>query len=303
LKVSSLLGVGVGLLLLSAAASAAAQEYDGWTPEEEEDRVGVEFNWLNTGSTNGKTSNILTWDAFAQVMFNPTLFVIADVPWTYVSVPPESSKFLFGNPLLGVHWADSFAGHVGLCFGAMIGIPVHANPDRDGFVAASRASSIRAYEGFGRFSPRSLPIVIRTGTRLIFPPVFVRFEANPTIFGALNPNAEPPELPKYGDEFGVRGDFGLQTGKTIVLLDQINEVGLRASFGLYGGLRIQENFVLSGADDLVQLAMEPFIGYEAEKKGFISRLGLLLALDSQAGFAFNAGKDRVARLMVGYKFE
>jgi hypothetical protein len=303
LKVWSLLAVGVGLSLLSATQSAAAQDYETWTPEEQEDRLGVEFNWLNTGRADGTHSNILTWDAFVQVMFNPTLFAVADVPWTYVAVPPNS-KFLFGNPMIGLQWADSFADrHVGIFAGAMIGIPVHANPDAEGFVAAERAASIRAYDGFGRFSPRSLPIVIRTGTRLIFAPFFVRIEITPTIFGPLTPNAVPPDLPKVGEEFGLRSDFALQTGSTLVMLDQSNEFGIRASFGLYGGLRFQENFILSGADDIVQLAVEPFIGYEAEKRGFIGRLGFLVALDGQAGFGFDAGKDRLARLMVGYKFD
>src|SRR5262249_39249149 len=153
-----------------------------------------------------------------------------DVPWTYVSVPP-ASKFLFGNPLLGLQWADTVVEHLSLFFGGMIGIPVHASPDAEGFLAAERASSVRAYQGYGRFSPRSLPIVIRTGFRLIFAPVFFRFEATPTIFGPLNPNAKPPDLPKVGDEFGVRSDFKLQNGSALVLLDQINDIGVRAEFG------------------------------------------------------------------------
>jgi hypothetical protein len=303
LKVRSLLSVGAFLSLLSVTHAAAAQGYSMWIPEEQEDRIGAQIEWLNTSNTKGDSSNnIVTFDLFAQVEFNPTLFAVADVPMAVVSVPPDAPQFLFGNPLLGLQWADSIVSHVSLFIGAQIAIPVNSNPSLEGFLNAERAGSIRAYEGLGRFSPRSLPIVIRTGTRLIFAPFYFRIEVTPSIFAPLNPNAEALELPKVGEEFGVRSDFGLQTGSTVVMLDQINDVGIRADFGLYGGLRIQESFVLSGADDIVQFAVEPFIGYEPEKKGFIGRLGLLLGLDPQAGFAFDTGKVRTARLTLGYKF-
>jgi hypothetical protein len=185
---------------------------------------------------------------------------------------------------------------------AMIGIPVNSNPNLEAFMTAERAGSIRAYGDLARFSPRSLPIVARVGTRLIFAPVFFRIEFAPSIFGPLNPNSPTLELPKVGDDFGVRKDFGLQTGSTVVLLDQSNEIGLRSDFGLYGGVRVQEYFVLTGADDVFQMAVEPFIGYEAERKGFCVRAGLLVALDGQAGFGFNVGKDRAARFTLAYKF-
>jgi hypothetical protein len=302
LKVASLLGVGAFLSLLSATQVAAAQGYDYWTPEEQEDRIGIEFDWMNTGRPGGGTSNIVTADAFIQVEFNPTLFAVADVPMAFVSAPPDTDQFVFGNPLLGLQWADGIVPQVSLYVGGMIGSPVNANPSQAGFLAAERAGSIRAYEGLARFSPRSLPIVVRVGTRLIFSPVYFRIEFAPSIFGPLTPNGEAIKLPDVGEEFGVRSDFGLQTGSTVVLMDQINEVGLRAEFGLYGGVRVQESFVLTGADDVIQFAFEPFIGFEADKKGLIARLGLLMALDSQAGFAFDEGKDRALRLTLGYKF-
>jgi hypothetical protein len=304
LKVASLLGVGAFLSLLGVTEVAAAQGYETWTPEEVEDRIGVEFDWMNSGAIDGTTSNILTWDAFIQVEFNPTLFAVADVPFAYVDVPgPGSSEqFLFGNPLLGLQWADTIAGPMTLWVSGMIGIPVNSNPNLEAFMTAERAGSIRAYGDLARFSPRSLPVVVRVGTRLIFSPFFFRIEFATGIFGPLNPNNAPLKLPKVGDDFGVRSDFGLQTGSTVVLLDQSNEVGLRSDFGLYGGVRFQENFVLTGADDVLQLAVEPFIGYEAERKGFLARVGLLVALDGQAGFGFDAGKDRAARFTLGYKF-
>ena len=302
MKVRSLLFVGAFLSLVSVSTVAAAQGYRMWRPEEQEDRIGAQIDWLNTGNPQGNNNNIVTFDLFAQVEFNPTLFAVADVPMAVVSPPPDAAQFVFGNPLLGLQWADGIVSHLSLFIGAQIAIPVNANPALDRFVAAERAGSIRAYEGLARFSPRSLPIVIRTGTRLIFAPFYVRIEATPTIFAPLSPNAEALKLPPVGEEFGVRSDFGLQNGATVVMLDQINEFGLRADFGLYGGFRLQENFVLTGADDFLQFGLEPFIGYEPEKKGFIGRLSFLMGLDSQAGFAFDTGKVRTARLMLGYKF-
>jgi hypothetical protein len=303
LKVASWLGVSIGLALLGAAPRASAQGYNVFTPEEQEDRVGAEFDWLNAAQPNGISRNIFTWDITAQVLINPTIYILVDVPFSYASVPPSESKFLFGNPLIGAHWADSIAGHVSLFAGAMVGIPLTAGADLASIVAAERIGSIRGYAGLARFAPRTLPIVVRAGFELIFAPFYMKVDFLPTVLAPLGSEPSAATLPNKDNEFGLRPDLGIATGQTVVLMDQGNEFGLRADFGLLGGLRLQESFVLSNAEDRVQFALEPFIGYEGEiEKGFFGRLGFLVALDNKAGFGFGAGKDKLARLTLGYKF-
>lgn len=300
MKVASWLGVGIGLALLSAAPRASAE---GWTPEEQEDRIGLTFDWLNASQPNGAPRNIFTWDITAQVLINPTIYVLVDVPLAYASVPPDESKFLFGNPMLGAHWADRFGGYVGVFAGATVGIPVTASADLVSIVAAERIGSIRGYAGLARFAPRTFPIVIRAGFSLIFAPFYVKVDFIPSILTPLSREPSAVNLPNKDNEFGIRPDLGIATGQTVVLMDQGNEFGLRADFGLTGGLRLQESFVLTNAEDRVQFALEPFIGYEGEiEKGFFGRLSFLVALDDKAGFGFGAGKDKLARLTLGYKF-
>lgn len=303
MKVASWLGVGIGFALLSAAPRASAQGYNVWTPEEQEDRIGAEFDWFNTAQANGNSRNIFTWDITAQVLLNPTIYLDVDVPFSYASVPPDESRFLFGNPLLGAHWADSVAGHVSIFAGAMVGIPLTPGADLAGVMAGERIGSIRGYAGLARFAPRTMPIVVRTGFELIFAPFYVKIDFTPTVLTPLSREPLADKFPNKDNEFGLRPDLGIATGQTVVLMDQSNEFGLRADFGLMGGLRLQESFVLSNAEDHAQFALEPFIGYEGEiEKGFFGRLGFLVALDDKAGFGFGAGKDKLARLTLGYKF-
>ena len=90
---------------------------------------------------------------------------------------------------------------------------------------------------------------------------------------------------------------------TIVTLDQGTSAGVRASFGLIAGLRLQESFFLTRADDHVQVAIEPFVGHESPRKpGLIARYGLLMPLDAAEGFAFDKGKLLTHRFSVGAKF-
>ncbi len=90
---------------------------------------------------------------------------------------------------------------------------------------------------------------------------------------------------------------------TIVTLDQGTNAGIRTSFGLIAGLRLQETFILTTADDHVQTALEPFVGYESPNKvGLIARYGLLMPLDGSQGFAFDQGKLLTNRFSIGAKF-
>jgi hypothetical protein len=276
--------LALGLSLLGAASAANAQEGPDFVPESQENRIGLELDWLNTGGPLGRHFNIVTWDLTAQLRITPRLFIDVDVPWAYASIPGYTSRGLFGNPLLGLHFADSISDRVSFYIGGGLGIPVHGSADPfdpldQTFDVASYVASIRAYAGLARFAPSLFPMFFRGGLEILSAPLFARIDLTQSILIALH---------RYVD--------------TSVLLDLGGEFGLRARFGLLGGLRLQGNFVLTDARDHAQLAMEPFIGYESNGPGVFVRAGLLFALDETAGFGFDSGKLRTGRFSIGGKF-
>jgi hypothetical protein len=289
LKNVHFLGLGVGLSLLYITQSAAAQTVvvvvaaPDFDPESQENRIGLEFDWLHTGSpvVFNDTINVLTWDVFAQIGITRRLFLDLNLGWAYADIPPNSDRGLFGNPVLGLHFADSASRVVSYFIGGSLAIPVNADLSNEGFNAASYVASIRAYAGLNRFIPSAFPLTFRGGIEIISAPLFVRIDLAPTFLIALN------------------------RVRTTVVLDQGNEIGLRARFGFLGGLRLQENFILTElppGGDHAQLAMEPFLGYESDGPGVFARFGLLFALDGKLGFGFSRGKDAIMRFTIGGKF-
>jgi hypothetical protein len=278
LKIAHFLGLGIGLSLLYATSTAAAQELPDFDPESQENRIGIEFDWLHTAPFTG-TINVLTWDLTAQIAVTPRLFIDADISWAYADIPPTRDRGVFGNPVLGLHFADSISKVVHYFVGGSLAIPVNADPSDLGAFTASYVASIRAYAGLNRLLPRAFPLTFRGGIEIISAPLFVRIDLAPTFLIALNNRVS-----------------------TSVVLDQGNEIGLRARFGFLGGLRLQENFILTTAEDNAQLALEPFLGYESDGQGLFVRFGLLFALDERLGFGFNRGKDAIMRFSIGGKF-
>jgi hypothetical protein len=285
LKIARWLGWGIGLSLLGAASAANAQDNRSFDPEAQENRIGLELDWLNTGGTFGyKHFNIVTWDLTAQIGVTPRLFIDVDIPWAYASIPGNPDRGIFGNPLVGLHFADSISRRASFYVGGALGIPVHPSADPNypfdtTYGTASSVASIRAYAGLARFAPTRFPMIFRGGFEIISAPLFVRIDLAQSILIALE-----------------------RTVNTDVLFDVGTEFGLRARFGLLGGLRLQGNFVLTDARDHAQLALEPFIGYESDGPGIFVRAGLLVALDERLGFGFDSGKHRTARFSIGGKF-
>jgi hypothetical protein len=111
----------------------------------------------------------------------------------------------------------------------------------------------------------------------------------------------------FADSFYYRGElvpglhFPVDGGDFVFTTEQGNEIEARAGMGLGGGLRFQEVFYWT-ENDLIQLALEPFVSYEPPAPGFFARFGFMLALDEQLGFGFDAGKVAAFRLTLGGKW-
>lgn len=279
MKIARWLGLGIGLALLGATSVAAAQERREFTPESQENRIGIEFDWLHAQPPGlfDASSNILTWDLTAQIGVSQHLFLDFDIPWAIVSVPPFPDRGVFGNPVIGLHYAADISRHWSWFIGGALTIPVNADPDIPEY--ARSAADLRASSGLYRFAPRLFPLIFRVGLEVSAAPFFARFDLVPTFYIGLNHN----------------------TG-TLFTVDQGNELGLRARKGFLGGLRLQAHFVLTDDSDHAQLGLEPFLGYEANGPGLFVRFGVLFDLDQSRSFGFAHGRDVVPRFSIGGKF-
>lgn len=120
-----------------------------------------------------------------------------------------------------------------------------------------------------------MPLIVRAGAEVNLAPAFLQVDASPSLLMPLgercqyikSPRVQPTEC---GTEpFRAYLDVGLNTG-------------LRAWFGLMGGVRLQGSFVLSDTEsDRAQVAVMPFVGYESPSKlGVFARYGVLMTLDT-----------------------
>jgi hypothetical protein len=278
LKIKIILAHVAGLAVVAAPGLAAAAR-SGFEPQAQESRIGVELDWLNTESSLGYHTNIATWDLTVQIGVTDKVFIDADIPWAYVDPAPFPDRGYFGNPWVGVHYARSTSENMSFYAGGALGLPVNSSQDSVGYSALTLVNTARAYEGRARFAPRAMPVLGRFGIELDYAPLFMRFDVAPTLF-----------LPLRG---------GPSTQLTV---DHAFEIGGRGRSGFLGGARLQGNLILTDVPDHLQFAIEPFFGYEANGPGLFFRVGLLVALDDDLGFGFDAGKIRTFRFAIGGKF-
>lgn len=265
------------IIIPSSFASAQDRAAPGrWTPEAEQSRVGVETDMLHTVSHDLSAYN-LTGDLTAQVGVTQHLFIDADFS-AALFASTGVAEGMFGNPLLGAHYAARFDQVTGWYIGASVGIPLASaiHPAYTDDVAWS-AIMVRAWREPGRFLPHSVPVVLRGGLELNLAPLILQVEL----------------APGWIADFRYKG--------SIVYFDTSVSAALRARFGLEGGLRAQGTFVVAQTPDHAQTALEPFLGYETpERVGLYVRYGVLVAIDAPQGIG---GYDTLTqRLSLGAKF-
>jgi hypothetical protein len=248
-----------------------------------QNRVGLEFDWFNSSPSGSGSLNALTWDLVAQIGVTEHIFLDADIPWSYTGASQlgfSLSEAVFGLPSIGAHFAARASSTSAFFVGLSIGIPVQGSLSNDAFLAAALAGTLRGYQELYRFLPNQFPLRFRGGFELEAKPFYLQADLAPSFLIAIDSDQS-----------------------TIVTLDQGTNAGVRTSFGLIAGLRLQESFFLTETNDHVQTALEPFIGYESPSKvGLIARYGLLMPLDGVEGFAFDEGKLLTNRFSVGAKF-
>jgi hypothetical protein len=298
-----LLGAAALALFTLAPAAAAAQ----WKSKFQGNRLGGEFDWWST-----ENSDSLTWGIVGQIELVETLHLDFDLPFAYgaisfdrgpLSEDFQDDGFAFGNPTVGVHYADTLTRNVALLAGGTISVSPNLglilfNSDGDDdsgrFYATYLSSASRAYFDEHRIAPEYLFIRPRVGVEARFASVFYyRGDLAPVVWIPIGEYVEDTEL----------------------VLDQGNELEARANIGLGGGLRFQQVILVtaeSSSGDIVdfddddtdraQTAVEPYFVYEPDE-GFTARLGLLVALDDPLGFGFDDGfKVATLRVQLGGKW-
>jgi hypothetical protein len=283
-------------------APSAAAEPSRWA-RAEQNRIGLDFDYWpgHSGRGTGEVwAHALAWTVHAQIRVIEGLMLTAEVPWAAIAWTGDGgdandSGGTFGNPTIGAHYAatviDADPG-VSFFVGGSLSIPTFPKlPDgsSDGeaaikrYFAANGAIAALAYADMVRFFPFHMPLRLRGGVEL-----------RPVSFLYLRADLAPTWYIPTDSESGGFTDPEF-------VMDQGNEVELRADFGFGGGLRVQEVFTFTFPDK-GQLALEPFVGFEAPDAGFFGRVGWLMALDKDLGFAFDDGKVSSLRMTFGGKF-
>ncbi|MEZ4446707.1 MAG: hypothetical protein R3B72_46950 [Polyangiaceae bacterium] len=257
---------------------------ENWTPRYASSRAGLEYD-LYVGS---EAASLMTWDLGFQLAFGEeeTFTFGATLPFGYV----RDFGAVIGNPVISLLGGGKLHEQVGLWGGLRIAIPTLPSADLLGADTANLASKLvlaplRAGVELHRFFPLSVPVRLPFGGEFqLHPLVYLRVEIDPTLF------------------------FPTQSGgANSVVMDQINELEVLSPIGLGGGIRLQESFILTNATDRAQVGLEPFLSYEPPTEGdyavpVYARLGLMMALDSPFGFAFDTNKIATLRFAVGAKF-
>ncbi|MBW2457484.1 MAG: hypothetical protein JRI68_23455 [Deltaproteobacteria bacterium] len=294
MKRSAAIAIASSLVLTPAAAQALEPSLmvDGvpW-PRAEQNRIFLEHDIWPTSYAfyNVDVDQIaLAWAVIGQFRVAENVYIDAELPWAFWTLWNDSASlegFTLGNLTAGAHYAAGITEDIAFWAGARIAVPTMlmdppgASEEDDNFatMAAAGATASRSLADAHRFYPEHISMPVGGGIELRFADYFYY---RGTVVPAFH--------------FPVDGSFEFY-------IDQVNEIEARAPMGFGGGLRIQEVFTLS-ENDLVQLGMEPFIGYEPPGAGFIFRLGFMVALDESLGFGFDEGKVAAARIMLGGKF-
>lgn len=288
--------IGIGAVLTAAmlltTAEVAAQDMP-WA-RREQNRVGLDFDiWPFDIDIFGTDVDIvsLTWGIPMQFRLTDHVYLNAGIHWTYLGIDEGAEDgFAFGHIPIGAYYADTPDPIFAWWAGGDVSIPTHLAAvstadfdDVEEIQAGLAAVATRAYHEPNRFAVLHFPMRIGGGIELH--PIDWFFLRTWMHFGQY--------IPLNGDP-GIDYEF---------IWEWPLEAEFRHPVGFGGGTRFQQIFPLTNdpitGNDLAQLGLEWFIGYESPDPGVTARLGWMWALDEQLGFAFEGGRVMSVRLSVG----
>jgi len=264
---------GAALALLPRVAAA-----DDWSPNTMQTKVVGAFDLWPGREVLG-----LAWKAEGQIGVTPNVFIDVGLAFGHFSFDagPFASfnHAVFGNPMIGAHYARFITPDLSFYAGGAAGVPVLADPSQETAITGSFLAGIRAYDEAYYYVPSSLPIRGFGGIEYRIKPVlFLRGEIAPVTYIGISRNQD--------SEF---------------FMSHSAEIEYRHPSGFGAGGRLQGVFMFTQSD-AAQFAMEPFLIYQPGTRGVYLRLGFLIALDEPLGFGFDRNKVATLRFMGGYRF-
>jgi hypothetical protein len=277
------------LFPLALATSAGAQE-GAWIPKAQGSRLGGDIDLWPTDSANTVGFGIV-----GQIRVAPSAYIDFDVPWAVWDyrnpvTRDRGSAFVFGNPTVGAHWADTLSDRVSAHAGGSLTVSTRISDGRldfddlEHYGARGALISSRAFADVHRFLPDRVLLRGKGGLEVRLGSVaYYRLDIVPVIAIAV----------------------GERVNQTDFLLEVHNEFEARSRKGIGGGVRLQTVFLATDPfddnDDAFQAAIEPYFTYEP-LRGFYARLGILVALDRPLGFGLNDNKVATFRASLGGKW-
>lgn len=258
-------------LVFTGAASAAE-----WVPRAMGNRVVGEVDvWPHFWRHN------VAMVVAAQIQIDEAVFLDLDMTGVVTTPGPEANEyvqptFAFGNPTIGVHWANRLSDKLAMHAGSTVAVATLVNAPLDNSDDASSTrylgAAARGYADLHRFFDDYIFLRARTGVELRFLPALY-YRAELTSMIAI-PTAKALNDVEY-------------------IVDIHNEIEARHSSGVGCGLHFQAVFnthqdLYVTYNDTAQLAVEPYLFYDPGR-GFYARLGSLVAIDEPLGFGFDKG--------------
>lgn len=251
----------------------ARSERDDWTPYALRDDVELNARWWSAE----RIGSTFALDLRGQGMVTPNVAIAFTFPWTFNVRDAGDPIAALGNPTLDVHYVAR-AGIVTWHAGGGISAPLASIEDDSGAyrIAALAGGATLAFYDAHLYIPAFLPLRAFGGVEIRPKPfVSIRLGASPMFFVPLEGGGDlEVNLQEYADVIAL-GDAG---------------------FG--GGLRLQGVHPLTSGGDLAQISVEPYVAYD-DKETFFAKVGLLMALDTPLGFAFDRGKVATLHLGIG----
>lgn len=297
-KITTVLAVGMALSAFASTAFADDVEVTttvstddaapAFIPSFAASRAGVSVDLWPTRD-NFSTS----FGAELQLRVAPKLFLDLSYQAAFAHIGDAidaGDNLGFGNPVAGIHFADTPTRGFSYFIGGSITAPLLQDPSDQVSNAAFYGQRNRGYYDADRFVRGHMAARAAIGMELqSLLPFILRGEVRPVVYIPTSDKYEAfPE-----DRTALTPGGG---GDTAVTLEHAMELELRSDMGMGVGVRLQGVFMPT-ADDMLQTVAEPFLQVVPKRDGLYARVGVPVALDPGLGMGLT-GNNKLAAIRV-----
>lgn len=287
-------GVSLSIFPSPALADDLPGVFDGdddhlaFTPSFAASRAGVVADLWPTEDNFSTTLGVEL-----QLGVAPKLFLDLSYQGAFAHVGDalDAGDYLgFGNPVIGLHFADAPARGFAYFIGGSVTVPLLQDPADAARNAAFYGMRNRGYYDADRFVLGHMAVRAAIGMELQqLRPFLLRGEVRPVVYLPTNEEHEAFPTERAGLPTGDGGD-------TAVALEHAVDLELRSDSGFGAGVRLQGVF-LPTQDDMFQAVAEPFLQMSPRRDGLYARVGFPVALDPGLGMGLT-GNNKLAAIRV-----